>query len=159
MRVTGLSRGRVRTLLRSGLPKRSAAEIKKWIKANIDPKRKNHWGKGKSGSSNGVNGHSLVDARRENEQVKVEIGKLELAKRRGELIQRAKVQKFIDSRARMERDHWIAWPAAAAARMCAELRVDHDRLLSALEKEVREHLTKLAATPVEEINDDDSVAG
>ena len=35
--------------------------------------------------------------------------KLELAKARGELVERKAVKRFLAERARMERDSWIAW--------------------------------------------------
>jgi hypothetical protein len=76
-----LSASRFRQLKAEGLPvvgKRVDYEkAVAWMQATIDPVRKDNWQNG-----------SLNDLRRERERVKIEQQKLELAKARGELIER-----------------------------------------------------------------------
>jgi hypothetical protein len=69
--------------------------------------------------------------------VRVETSKLELAKARGELVERVAVKRFLSERARRERDSWLAWASAVSARLAASLGVDHGRLFAAIEDEVR----------------------
>jgi hypothetical protein len=99
-------------LVREGLPlhrkKVDFAEASAWLEANVDPARKNGW-----------QGASLNDLRRQREEVRVETSKLELAKARGELVEREAVKKFLTERARMERDQWLSWASAVSARLAA----------------------------------------
>jgi hypothetical protein len=144
-RRAGLSRARVDRLVADGLPledgKVAQAKALAWIEANIDPVRKDNWQNG-----------SLNDLRRERERVKIEQQKLELAKARGELVERKAVKKFIAERARMERDSWLAWASAVSARLAASLGADHGRLFAALEEETRTQLRYLAEKPLESAN-------
>ena len=138
MRRTGLGRSRLQRLIAEGLPQRDGkielAEALKWIEGSTDPRRKGNW----QGDA------SLNDLRREREQIRIEEGRLDLAKARGELIERAVVRKFIAERARMERDRWLAWASAVSARLAASLGADHGKLFAAIEGEVRDHLRQLA---------------
>ena len=144
-----LSRSRLRTLARQGLPsvdgKVPLAAAKAWLAENVDPARKDHW-KGAP---------SLNDLRRARERLKVDAGRLELSRRKGELVERAAVRKFLADRARMERDRWLSWSSAAAARLAADLRADTGRLFALLDAEVRDHLRQLASEPLMG-NDDDN---
>ncbi len=136
-----LSRRRLETLAKQGLPtidgKVPFHVAKAWLADNVDPARKDHW-----------HGGSLNDLRREREKIKVDAGRLELARARGELIERAAVRRFLAERARMERDQWLAWASAASARVGAALGVDAGALFGALDAEVREHLRQLASKPL-----------
>ncbi|MGC2409005.1 MAG: hypothetical protein WA441_03120 [Methyloceanibacter sp.] len=84
-RRANLSPSRFRQLKAEGLPlvgKRVDYEKAiAWIEANVDPVRKDNW-----------QGASLNDLRRQREEVRVETSKLELAKARGELVERATVR-------------------------------------------------------------------
>ena len=82
--------------------------------------------------------------------MKIEQQKLELAKTRGELVERKAVKKFLAERARMERDQWLAWCSTVSARLAASLGVDHRRLLAAIEDEVRAQLLHIAEMPLED---------
>jgi hypothetical protein len=90
------------------------------------------------------------DLRRERERVKLEQQKIELAKARGELIERKAVKRFLSERGRLERDSWLAWASAASARLAASLGVDHGRLFAAIEDEVRAQLLYIAEKPIED---------
>lgn len=102
LRRAGFSRSRFKVLVAEGLPlhdgKIDFTEANAWVAANIDPARRNGW-----------QGASLNDLRREREEIRVETSKFELAKARGELVERKAVKKFLAERARMERDQWLSW--------------------------------------------------
>jgi hypothetical protein len=142
-RRTGSSSSRFRQLKAEGLPlvgKRVDYEkAVAWMQANVDPVRKDNWQNG-----------SLNDLRRERERVKIEQQKLELAKARGELVERTTVKRFLTERGRMERDSWLAWASAVSARLAASLGVDHGRLFAAIEDEVRAQLRYIAEKPIED---------
>ena len=110
-----------------------------WMRANVDLARKSNW-----------QNASLNDLRRERELLKIEQQKLELAKARGELVERKVVKKFLAERGRMERNQWLAWASAASARLAASLSADHGRLLGALEGEVLEQLRYLSEKPLKD---------
>jgi hypothetical protein len=137
-RRAGLSRARVDRLVADGLPledgKVAQAKALAWIEANIDPVRKDNWQNG-----------SLNDLRRERERVKIEQQKLELAKARGELVERARpCQPAVALHAR---------PLARCRRgLRQSLGADHGRLFAALEEETRTPLRYLAEKPLEGAN-------
>src|SRR5262249_40169300 len=137
LRRAKMSRSRFKVLAREGLPlhgkKVDFAQASAWVEANVDPARKNGW-----------QGASLNDLRRRREEIRVETSKLELAKARGELVERKAVQRFLSERAHMERDQWFAWSSAVSARIAASLGIDHGQLFAALEEEVRSQLLFLA---------------
>jgi hypothetical protein len=143
LRQAKLSRSRFKVLVREGLPlhgkKVDLAEASAWVEANVDPARKNGW-----------QSASLNDLRRQREEVRVETSKLELAKARGELVEREAVKKFLAERARMERDQWLSWASAVSARLAASLGIDHGRLFAAIEDEVRAQLRYIAEKPIED---------
>lgn len=150
-RRAGLSPSRFRQLKADGLPLMGKrVDYKKamaWMEANVDPARKNDW-----------QDSSLNDLRRERERMKIEQGKLELAKARGELVERKAVSKFLTERARMERDNWLAWASAVSARIAASLGVDHDRLFATIEEEVRGQLRDLSDKQLEDNTSDSRLA-
>jgi hypothetical protein len=141
-----LGRTRVKQLVAQGLPveggKVPMTKAVAWLDANLDKARQNNW-----------NGGSLNDLRRERESIKVDASRLQLARERGELVERAAVRRFLTDRARMERDQWLAWSNAAAARLASALGIDTGRLFTALEAEVRDHLRALAQRPIQDDED------
>jgi hypothetical protein len=145
LRRAKVSRSRFKVLVREGLPlhgkKVDLAEASAWLDANVDPARKNGW-----------QGASLNDLRRQREVVRIGTSKLELAKARGELVERVAVKRFLSERARLERDSWLAWASAVSARLAASFGVEHERLLAAIEDEVRAQLRYLADKPLEGAN-------
>jgi hypothetical protein len=139
-----LSLVRVKKLIAEGLPLKAGkvpvAAAEEWLSANVDSSRQNNW----AGDLN------LNELRRQREQIKVVAGKIALAKARGDLVEQVEVTKFLSARARLERDSWMAWSSAAAGRLAAALAVDHGRLFTALECEVRLHLQHLSETPLQD---------
>lgn len=88
-------------------------------------------------------GTSLLQARTVNEVLKAQLNKVELAQRKGELVDRAQAVAHVFKLARTERDAWLNWPARISAQMAARLDVDPHALHVALEAAVREHLQEL----------------
>ena len=141
-----LSQTRVRALVVAGLPLKNgkvrAASASAWLKTNVDPARRDHW------NGNGAD-TSLNELRRQREALKIEVGRLELEKAKGEIVDRAAVRKYIAARAQLERDEWMAWVSAASARLAATLGVDTAKVLTAFETEVREQLRHLSQKTLE----------
>lgn len=88
-------------------------------------------------------GTSLLQARTVNEVLKAQLNKVELARRRDELVDRSQAIAHVFKLARAERDAWLNWPARVSATMAAELRIDAHSLHVLLEREVRRHLDEL----------------
>jgi hypothetical protein len=88
-------------------------------------------------------GTSLLQARTVNEVLKAQLNKVELAQRKGELVDRAQAVAHVFKLARSERDAWLNWPARISAQMAARLNVDAHALHVALDAAVREHLQEL----------------
>lgn len=88
-------------------------------------------------------GTSLLQARTVNEVLRAQLNKVELAQRKGELVDRAQAVSHVFKLARTERDAWLNWPARIAAQMAARLNVDAHALHVALDAAVREHLQEL----------------
>ena len=143
LRRAKLSRSRFKVLVQEGLPlhgkKVDLAKASAWIEANVDPARKEGW-----------QGASLNDLRRRREELRIEASQIELEVRKGQLVERKAVKKFLAERARMERDQWLSWASAVSARLAALLGVDHGRLFGAIEDEVRAQLRYLAEKPIED---------
>ncbi len=75
--------------------------------------------------------------------LKAQLHKIELAQRKGELVDRAQAVSHVFKLARTERDAWLNWPARISAQMAARLNVDAHALHVALDAAVREHLQEL----------------
>jgi hypothetical protein len=88
-------------------------------------------------------GTTLLQARTANEVLKAQLHKIELAQRKGELVDRAQAVSHVFKLARTERDAWLNWPARISAQMAARLNVDAHALHVALDAAVREHLQEL----------------
>lgn len=72
--------------------------------------------------------------------VKIEDGNLDLAEKRGTLIDRESVERSAFDRARAERDAWLNWPARIAPMLAAELGINERTLYAALQRELRSEL-------------------
>ena len=68
-------------------------------------------------------GVSFASARTANEVMKAQLRRIELSKKKGEIIDRARATALVFRLARQERDAWLGWPARVAALMSAELGV------------------------------------
>jgi hypothetical protein len=141
-----LGRTRMKRLLAEGLPTKNGklplAAATAWLKANVDSARKNHW--------HGNGDASLNELRRQREALKIDAGRLALRRASGEVVERTAVRQFLVDRARTERDDWIGWTSAAAARLAAALGIDTGKLFALLEAEVRDQLRRLAGKALED---------
>lgn len=148
-----LGRTRLKRLVAEGLPikngKVQLEEATAWLKANVDSARKNHWQHGNGDTS-------LNELRRQREALKIDAGRLALQRASGDVVERAAVRRFLVERARMERDDWIGWTSAVAARIAAALGVDTGKLFALLEAEVRDQLRRVAGKALKDIEDGNS---
>ena len=88
-------------------------------------------------------GTSLLQARTVNEVLKAQLNKVELARRKEELVDRSQAIAHVFRLARTERDAWLNWPARISAQMAAGLGVDPHVLHVALDAAVRQQLQDL----------------
>jgi hypothetical protein len=148
-----LSHQRVSQYVAAGLPLRDgkvpAERGAKWLAANTDAARKNHWGDGDA---------SLNELRRQREQQKIEAARLELQKARDEVIEKTTVRRFIAGRAALERDAWLSWTSAVSARLAAALGADTGKVFGLIEAEVRDQLRHLAERALKDGNGTDRLA-
>lgn len=149
-KVVGLSHGRISELVREGLPKEldgriNPAKAKRWIRDNLDPKRREAAKPGTGGSRLGA----IAKARAVKLGQESELLEIELKQARGNAWDRAEVEAAAFGRARFERDAWHGWTARAAVALASELACDPQTTHATLDRLVREHLVELAATPWE----------
>ena len=101
-----------------------------------------------SGSS--VSGElNYMQVKTASEVLKVQEGKIRLAKLKGDLIEQDKAVALVFRLAREERDAWVNWPARVAAMMAAELGTQTAVMQKVLEAHVRAHLDELAEPRIE----------
>ena len=91
-----------------------------------------------------VGGLTFLQARTANEVMKAQLRRIELAKKKSELVDRARASALVFRLARQERDAWLGWPARVAALMAADLGVGTHAMQTVLEKHVREHFVSLS---------------
>lgn len=89
-------------------------------------------------------GADFMEVKTLHERRKVEKLEIEIAKRRGELVERAAAEALFFELARQERDSWLAWPARVSALMAAELGVEPRVLEALLDRNLRDHLAAMA---------------
>ena len=89
-------------------------------------------------------GLSLREASRVKENFLAKKHRLDFMQKSGKLVDRAEIEKKIFEKARIERDAWLNWPVRIAAVLAAELRIDKNVMMVALEKHVRAHLEQRA---------------
>jgi hypothetical protein len=95
-------------------------------------------------SEEGQTGLSGFDAARTAETIlKVRERDLNLAKKRGELVDSRRATELIFAKARAERDVWLQWPARVGALMAAELKLDPHQMETVLDAYVRQHLAEI----------------
>lgn len=90
------------------------------------------------------NALTYATARAEREALKTELCRLQLQRRRGELVDRQRAVATVFRLARQERDAWLCWPPRVAALMAAELGVSAHTMQRVLAHHVHRHLSELA---------------
>lgn len=128
---------------KSGRRKKSQVKKKKVPRAaiaTVDNTLKEH----------GIEEHesAYMRAKTANEVLKAQIGKIELRKLKGELVDRNTAMAHVFKAARSERDAWLGWPARVSAEYAARLGVDEHKMYTALCNSVRNHLYALSKSKV-----------
>jgi hypothetical protein len=77
--------------------------------------------------------------------VEAGLKRLQLAERRGELLDRQATLAKVFQTVRAMRDAWLAWPSRVGPELAADLGLDATRVMIALEPYVRRQLDELAA--------------
>jgi len=145
----GVSAGRVSQMVKQGLPvldngRVPLAAAESWYRANIRQRA------GDAQHSANI----LGQLRQDREEAQRDLLQLDLARRKGELIDRRQVELALHDRARGERDAHTAWVSRVAPIIAAELGVDLARLYATLDRELRAHLQELSETPLSELLND-----
>ena len=86
---------------------------------------------------------TFMDAKTANEVMKAQDRRLNLLKKKGELVDKARATTLVFRLARAERDAWLGWPTRVAAQMAAELGVPTHQMQQTLERYVEDHLRRL----------------
>ena len=152
----GLSRGRVSQLITRGLPlSEDGKHVRvdaalQWMVDELDPSQVAAQRRAPMPEPDKMSDDppSLTEAKRRHELVKTERARLELDKARGRLIDAEEARREAFARGRAERDSWIAWVHRVAPILAAELQADEHALFVAIEREITDHLTWLADTPL-----------
>lgn len=139
----GITPSRVSQYISKGMPVEPNGLIDRdkahaWIEATLSPKRRKVQG-GERGQR-----ASLAAAM---DTEKLELLRLDRARRAGDLVERAAVERSVFARFRMERDAWSSWASRVAPVLAAELGCDGVVLATALERLVRQHQAELSDTP------------
>jgi hypothetical protein len=146
----GVSPGRVSQLIKAGLPMEPNGRIPidegvRWYAANVDSNRSRAAGipDGRGAAA------APLTPRAERDAAEAVIARLKAERLAGNLVSRPHALRFIESRARMERDAWIAWINRAAPAIAAATGADMAAILTTLDGLVREQLAALAERPLE----------
>jgi hypothetical protein len=94
-------------------------------------------------------GLTFLQARTANEVMKAQLRRIELQRKKGEVVDRARATALVFRLARQERDAWAGWPSRVAAMMAAELGLGAHAMQTVLERHVRVQLESLAEFRVE----------
>lgn len=146
-----VTRQRVYQLVKEGLPIRKDGKVdfvkaKRWVTKHLDHHRR-------EARKPGVGGDAPTTSETRSQKLawEAQLRELEFRKRSGELVDRAATERTIFERATAERDRWIGWVARATAQIATEAEVDPTKLHPLLDRLVRDHLTELAATPLDQL--------
>ena len=145
----GFTKQRASNLKKRGLPvlasgRVNSADADRWLVENLDH-RKRH--------GNGLRAEP-GSAKDRKDEADASIRELELAKRRGELVERAAVDKAVFELARRERDSWLSWAAQSAPDLAAALGADEVAVFTELDAMVRRHLESLSEPLAEGLDND-----
>lgn len=120
---SGMSRGAVQKAKQSGRlvvhrdGSIDAAASDRRREAVTDPSQQ----RGPALAGGGDEGASFIKARTMNEIYKAQDRQLIVARKKGQLVDRAKAETMVFRLARQERDAWVNWPTRTAAVMAADL--------------------------------------
>lgn len=165
-----LSEGRIRQLVHEGMPstdgKIDPAAADDWIRENLDPERRERPKRfAELGAASGLAaapfpaprsaaapaqaaaGPTVADVRREKLEFELELARLNLRKRQGELIDRLEAENFTFEKGRQYRDSWLGWLARTAPALAAKLSADPQLVFAELDRLVRAHLVELSEAP------------
>jgi hypothetical protein len=145
----GVTPARVSQMITAGLPVELNGRIRiadglAWVDANVDSNRR------RAGLAEfDQPSQRPVSSRAQRDAADAKIAELKAEKLAGNLINAKSALRWIEGRARMERDSWIAWPGRAAPAIAADTGADTAVVLAVLDRLVREQLATLAARPME----------
>ena len=144
----GFTKQRAHALKKRGLPifesgRVNSADADRWLLENLDHRKRR---------GNGLKAEPGSAADRKLE-ADASIRELELAKRRGELVERAAVDRAVFELARRERDSWLSWAAQSAPDLAAALGVDETAVFTELDALVRRHLESLSQPVAEGLDE------
>ena len=120
---SGMSRGAVQKAKQSGRlvvhrdGSIDAAASDRRREAVTDPSQQ----RGALAGGDAGDGASFIKARTMNEIYKAQDRQLIVARKKGQLVDRAKAETMVFRLARQERDAWVNWPTRTAAVMAADL--------------------------------------
>ena len=141
----GFTRQRAHALKKRGLPlledgSVNSDEADQWLENNLDHHRREAQQQANNGS-----------ARERKEAADASLKELELRRRRGQLLERAAVERYVFELARGERDAWQTFAAHAAPQLASRLGVAEADAFEALDGLVREHLDQLSDVTLEDL--------
>ncbi|BCB17328.1 hypothetical protein OCUBac02_02220 [Bosea sp. ANAM02] len=148
--MIGVTPGRVSQLIEAGLPVQPNGTIAvkegvAWVEANTDPARRRAILPGSTASAPAGSSRARRDA------ADAVTAELKAAKLAGNLIDRRVALRVVESRARMERDSWIAWVNRVGPGIAAATGGDIAVIAGELDRLVREHLASLAEIKIERL--------
>lgn len=141
--LIGVTPGRVSQLCAQGMPRSATglipvAEARAWLEENVRPRARPE------------EVDSRAAARAERERYEAELVRLKVEERAGRLVPKDEVLAAAFARARFERDAHIGFAARLAVTIAAELGVDQSRAFALIDREMRDHLTRLADSALPE---------
>jgi hypothetical protein len=146
----GVSGGRVTQMIAMGLPvepngRVDLAKGKLWVEENIDRNRRR---------ANLPEGSPLgfASSRAEREAADAKLARLKADRLEGLLISRPTALRAIETRARSERDAWIAWVNRVAPEVAIETGADLGAVTALLDRLVRLQLATLAEMKIEGVS-------
>ncbi|MGF1464119.1 MAG: hypothetical protein ACFB2Z_13345 [Maricaulaceae bacterium] len=140
----GVTPGRVSHLIEDGLPvlgngRIPVTEADAWRAANTQRYR----------NRSRVSTDELAKARLAKEQALAEMARLDADRKARKLVDRKAVETAIEARARGEREAHMGFVARAAQAIAAETGADPRAVFAALDRAMRDHLARLADTPLD----------
>lgn len=148
----GVTPGRVSQMIGEGLPVEPSGRInlargKRWYRENTDFSRSSNTRAANGGAgiaAGGGSGRARLDA------IRAEREGLRLAQERGDLVDRASVERLAFTRGRADRDAWIGWCSRAAPEIAAATGADVADVFPVLDRLIRDQLAARADTPAED---------